>query len=74
VVFNHSITILLKQLLKYNIDTMLMKVFGVLSMLVGFFLLFGAPVRTAVQPKAFGNTARLLGLILIAVGIILLKF
>jgi len=51
-----------------------MKIFGALSLLVGFFLLIGGPGDTSIQIIAYGNTARLLGLILILVGIVLVTF
>jgi hypothetical protein len=52
---------------------MILKIFGGLSLIVGLFLLIGGPGDRG-QIAAYGNTARLLGAIFIAIGIILLKW
>lgn len=51
---------------------MVLKVFGGISLVVGLFLLIGGPGDRA-QIPAYGNAARLLGIILIIIGIVLLK-
>lgn len=53
---------------------MVLKIVGGLSLVVGLFLLFFGPEDRRVQLVAYGNTARLLGLILIVIGIVLLKW
>jgi hypothetical protein len=52
---------------------MLTKILGVLSLGFGLFLLIGGP-GDRVQIEAYGNTARLLGLIMIIAGIVMLMF
>jgi hypothetical protein len=52
---------------------MVLKIFGGLSLIVGLFLLIGGPSDRG-QIPAYGNTARLLGIILIGIGIVLLKW
>lgn len=49
-----------------------MKIFGGLLTVFGFFLLIGAP-GDRVQMASYANTGRLLGLIMMAIGIILIK-
>lgn len=51
---------------------MILKVLGGISVVVGFFLLIGAP-GDRVQMISYANTGRLLGLILMIIGIVLIK-
>jgi len=50
------------------------KIFGVLSIIFGFVLLIYGPGDRRVQMTSYANTARLLGVILIAIGVLLLKW
>ena len=51
---------------------MISKVFGGLLTVIGFFLLIGAPGDRA-QILAYANTGRLIGIALMAIGIVLVK-
>jgi hypothetical protein len=51
---------------------MVLKIFGGLLTVIGFFMLVGAPGDRA-QMRSYGNTGRLLGIILMVVGILLIK-
>jgi len=51
-----------------------MKIFGAFFILLGGFLFVAGPSDRRIQIDAFGNTARLFGIILIVIGVIMLKF
>jgi hypothetical protein len=68
--FALSITILLKLNIKFNIESMVLKIFGGFLAVVGLFLLIGAPGDRA-QIVAYGNTGRLVGLIMMIIGILM---
>lgn len=54
---------------------MLMKLLGGLSLVLGLLLfIFGPYGETKIQLPAYGNVARLLGLILMAAGVLMIKF
>jgi len=52
---------------------MLMKILGALSILAGAFFLIGGPSNRA-QIAAYDKTAILLGIVLIAIGFLMLKW
>lgn len=51
-----------------------MKIFGVLLIIFGGLLLVYGPEDRRIQIDPYANTMRLIGIILIAIGIIMLKF
>jgi len=52
-----------------------MKLLGALSFVVGLlFLVFGPFGETKIQLPAYGNMARVIGLVMIAAGILMMKF
>lgn len=50
-----------------------MKILGALSILAGAFFLIGGPSNRA-QIGAYDNTARLIGIVLIVIGFLMLKW